>query len=376
MRALEPSEAVRWTRIGVLAAFALVLGYLETFIPIPVPGVKLGLANIAILLCFMRLDAGAALFVTLLKVLAQGLLFGSPLTFAYSLAGSALAYLVMAFAMRLPGMHSAMVSVLGAVAHTAGQMAVATVLLGTRFVWLAAPVLLVAAIATGILCGVLAVRLDRVLDEREDGDGAPAGDMPAIEIHELPEVSDQPVGAMLAALAVFTVLAIVFDDILALALIFGVADIACILAHVSPASLARGFRAFLVLLIVSSVAHLIAYPLEEAIAAIVRMGLRLGSIMGASLALMSSLDRDDLLAFTVRTARRLERHGISVQGPLLALNVCLQTVPVLAAGAQPEGKRLSLRMAVDAIADVYAQADGIAAAICSEMGEGDGDALA
>lgn len=376
MQGLSLENAAKWTRIGVLAAFALVLGYLETFIPIPIPGVKLGLANIAILLCFMRVDAAAALFVTLLKVLAQGLLFGSPLTFAYSLVGSLAAFAVMALTSRIPDMPMVMVSIGGALAHIAGQMLVAAALLGSRFVWLAAPALMVAALVTGCLCGVLAQRLDRVLDEREDGDGAPAGDVTAIEIHELPEVSDQPVGAMLAALAVFTVLAIVFNDILALALIFGVADIACILAHVSPASLARGFRAFLVLLIVSSVAHLIAYPLEEAIAAIVRMGLRLGSIMGASLALMASLNRDDLLAFTVRTARRLERHGISVQGPLLALNVCLQTVPVLAAGAQPEGKRLSLRTAVDAIADVYAQADGIAAAICSEMGEGDGDALA
>ena len=369
MRALEPSEAVRWTRIGVLAAFALVLGYLETFIPIPVPGVKLGLANIAILLCFMRLDAGAALFVTLLKVLAQGLLFGSPLTFAYSLAGSALAYLVMAFAMRLPGMHPAMVSVLGAVAHTAGQMAVATVLLGTRFVWLAAPVLLVAAIATGVLCGVLAVRLDRALAERADGGIEPDADAPAIVIRELPEVSDRPVGVLLASFAVFTVLAIIFDDILVLALLLGIADIMCIAAHVRPASFVRGLRAFLVLLVVSAIAHLISYPREEAVAAIVRMGLRLGSIMGMSLAVMSFIGRDDLLAFTVRLARRLEGRGVSMQGPLLALNVALQTVPVLAAGTKREVGKVSLGALGDAIADVYARADGIAAAISAEMGE-------
>ena len=369
MEGMPQKDAARWVRIGVLAALSLALGYLETFVPIPIPGVKLGLANIAVLLCFMRLDAGAALFVTLLKVLAQGLLFGSPLTFAYSLAGSAAAFLVMALAVRIPGMHPVMVSVLGAVAHTAGQMAVAAVLLGTRFVWLAAPVLAVAAVATGILCGVLAQRLDRMLSERAESGRAPDASIPVIEIRELPEVSEHPVGALLAAFAVFTVLAIVFDDILVLALLFGIADIACILAHVEPAALMRGLRAFLVLLVVSAVAHLVAYPLDEALAAIARMGLRLASIMGMSLALMAFLGKDDLLAFTVRTARRLERRGVSVQGPLLALNVCLQTVPVLAAGAESGTKGFSVQALSNAIAEAYGRADALAASISREAGE-------
>ena len=376
MQGLSLESATRWTRVGVLAAFALVLGYLETFIPIPVPGVKLGLANIAILLCFMRLDAGAAFFVTLIKVLAQGLLFGSPLTFAYSLTGSIAAFAVMALTSRIPGMPPVMVSIGGALAHIAGQMVVAAVLLGTRFVWLAAPVLMVAALVTGSLCGVLAERLDRALDERAENDAEPEEGVPVIEIAELPEVSDRPVGAVLAGFAVFTVLVIIQNDLLLLSVLFGLAMLACVLTRVKLSVLLRGLRAFLVLFVVSAVAHLVTYSGGAAAGAIARMGLRLGAIMGMSLAVMSMFERDDLLAFTVRTAHRLARLGIDTQGPLLALNVCLQTVPVLASGMEPGSGRISLRGALDAIADVYARADGLAEAICSEMGEGDGDALA
>ena len=153
---LNPAEVQRWTRVGVLAAFAMLLGYLETFIPIPIPGVKLGLANIAVLIALAERDTAGAFAIALIKVLAAGLLFGSPVTMAYSLAGTMLAFAVMAPLSRLRTMHIVMVSIIGALAHEAGQLAVAMVLLGTPLVWYSAPLLALAGCLTGALCGIVA----------------------------------------------------------------------------------------------------------------------------------------------------------------------------------------------------------------------------
>ena len=366
MDALTHDEVLRWTRVGVLAACALVLGYLETFIPIPVPGVKLGLANIAILLTFMRLDAPSALFVTLVKVLAQGLLFGSPLTFAYSLTGSLAAFAVMALLVKLPSMHPVMASVCGAVAHTSGQMLVASALLGTAFVWLAAPVLLIAAVVTGAVCGVLAMRVDRMLSERE---GA-AGDGQTVSLESLPSGEGRSVGPILAGFALFAVVALATDELLPLAVIFARAVLACIMAKASLSALWRGLRAFLVLFLVSAVATFLSYGRDAALPMITAMGLRLGAVMMMSVAVMELIGTDDLIAFTVRTAQRLEARGVVTQGPLLAFNVCLQTLPVLATGLEVRDARLFGQTLSKTIADAYARADLLAAELAGGTGEG------
>lgn len=155
-RTLSREEARRWARIGVLAALALLLGYIETFIPLPVPmpGVKLGLGNIAVLVALALLDERAAMVVALLKVLAAGFLFGNPLMMAYSLAGTALAFLVMAALMRIRGVSIVLVAMFGAVFHNVGQLFVAQVVLGTSLVWASAPVLVLAACITGALTGI------------------------------------------------------------------------------------------------------------------------------------------------------------------------------------------------------------------------------
>ena len=138
-RTLAPEDATSWARAGMLAALAIVLGYLETFIPIPIPGVKLGLANIAILIALAQGDQRGAVAVGTIKVLASGLLFGNPLTMAYSAAGTALSLLVMLPLSHLETLHLAMLSVAGAVAHETGQLLVAQLVLGTPLVWYSAP---------------------------------------------------------------------------------------------------------------------------------------------------------------------------------------------------------------------------------------------
>lgn len=151
-------EARLWARVGVLAALALVLSYVETFIPLPVPfpGIKLGLANIVVLVALVVLDTKSAALVALVKVLAAGFLFGSPLMVAYSGGGTLLAFASMALLVRVPGLHVVPVAVAGALFHNMGQLLVAMLILGTPAVWATAPVLVVAACATGSLSGAAA----------------------------------------------------------------------------------------------------------------------------------------------------------------------------------------------------------------------------
>ena len=155
---MSVDEARTWARIGVLAAFALVLSYIETFIPlpVPVPGVKLGLANIVVLVALETLDVKSAALIALIKVLAAGFLFGNPVMMLYSLGGTLLAFVSMAALSRIHGLSVALVSIVGAVLHNVGQLGVASVILGTPAVWASLPLLVIAAGITGALSGAAA----------------------------------------------------------------------------------------------------------------------------------------------------------------------------------------------------------------------------
>ena len=157
-RSLSRDEARRWARVGVLASLALVLGYIETFIPlpVPVPGIKLGLANIAVLAAIELVDLKGAAAVATVKVLAAGFLFGNPLMMLYSAGGTLLAFAGMATLSRIRGLSIVLVAIAGAVLHNVGQIAVASVILGTPLIWWSAPILVVAAFATGAITGAAA----------------------------------------------------------------------------------------------------------------------------------------------------------------------------------------------------------------------------
>ena len=145
----------RWAHVGVLAALALVLSYIETFIPlpVPVPGIKLGLANIAVLVALKVLDVKSAAAVAAVKVLASGFLFGNPVMMLYSAGGTVLAFVAMAALTRIEGLSIVLVAMVGAILHNVGQLAVASLILGTPLVWVTAPVLVIAACITGALSG-------------------------------------------------------------------------------------------------------------------------------------------------------------------------------------------------------------------------------
>lgn len=158
---LTIDEARSWATVGVFSALALALCYVETFIPIPVPipGVKPGLANAVVLTSLVVLDCRSACCVAAIKVLAIGFLFGSPIMIAYSAVGTLFATLAMSVLVKIPHLHMVPVAVVGAMLHNVGQLMVANVMLQTTLVWMSAPIMLVAACATGAITGLLAQHL-------------------------------------------------------------------------------------------------------------------------------------------------------------------------------------------------------------------------
>ena len=152
-----------YAAMGLLVALAMVLSWVEQLVPlsVQVPGVKLGLANLAVLFALYRLGVRAAWTVSLLRVALVSLTFGNAYSLWYSLAGAVLSLLVMGL-LRKTGKFSLLgVSVAGAVSHNLGQIAVAAAVLGAASMAYYLPVLLVSGTAAGVCVGAVAAILVR-----------------------------------------------------------------------------------------------------------------------------------------------------------------------------------------------------------------------
>ena len=146
-------SAGKIARYGLLTGVMLVLGYVESLLPVVgIPGIKLGLSNTVLLYALCLMDAKSAVLLAVLKVLLSGFLFGSPATMLYSAAGAALS---------LGG-----VSVAGAAFHNIGQCAVAALFVQARAVLAYLPILLVSAVVTGFVTGVAAKYLLRYIKKK------------------------------------------------------------------------------------------------------------------------------------------------------------------------------------------------------------------
>lgn len=154
----KASDFSRVSFSGLLLAFALILSYIETLIPLQtgIPGIKLGLANLAVLLCLYLFDWKEALLISTLKALLSGLLFGNLFMIIYSLAGAWLSCIVMIIMKKSKWFHLPVVSALGGVMHNAGQLVVAAFVVKTYGVFYYAPVLIIAGLIVGMIIGVAA----------------------------------------------------------------------------------------------------------------------------------------------------------------------------------------------------------------------------
>lgn len=150
---------------AALCGTALILSYVESLIPLPfpVPGIKIGLPNLVIVFALYRFGAGNAARISLVRVAVAALLFGNVYSLAYSLAGAVFSLLLMALFRKLPGLHTAGVSVAGAVMHNLAQIGVAMIILGTDKIIYYLPALLASGTAGGVVIGLLAaVMLRRI----------------------------------------------------------------------------------------------------------------------------------------------------------------------------------------------------------------------
>ena len=360
---LTPTETLRWTRIGMLAALAMLLGYLETFVPIPIPGVKLGLANIAILIALAQGDVGGAFGIAMIKVLATGLLFGSPVTMAYSAAGTLLAFLLMAPISRIPGMHVVAVSVVGAVAHEIGQLVVAMLLLGTPLVWYSAPMLLVAGCATGALCGLVAAStvalLLRSVGETERSTLPNARDDRARMGPSVLSTGNALLDGRIALVGfvAYCVIALRADTAAVLAGCLAVALVGCVAGGVRPREAVRTLRPMTLIVVVTLVAQVAstqhgtviatlgpAHLTREALDATLTLMARLLSITLASLAVMRLASLEGLVDAIAWLLRPLGRLGLRVEGFILALQSALRFLPVLAATMEDNAELLRAKL--------------------------------
>ena len=143
---------------GLLTALAFIFSYIESVImvPVPVPGIKLGLANLAVLLVLYRYGWKEALALNLARVFLSGFLFGNLFMVIYSLAGAAGSFLVMCFLKKTRGFSIMGVSMAGGVCHNIGQVLVAYFVTKTAGIVFYLPVLLAAGLLTGLLIGLLA----------------------------------------------------------------------------------------------------------------------------------------------------------------------------------------------------------------------------
>ena len=148
----------RGAYFGVLTALALIFSYIETLIPIQfgVPGIKLGLANLIIVIVLYKTDWREALLLSVVRIIIAGFIFGNLFSIVYSLAGGFLSLTVMVLLKRTDRFSVAGISMAGGVCHNIGQLVVAMIAVETYQVGYYLPVLLVAGLITGAVIGAAA----------------------------------------------------------------------------------------------------------------------------------------------------------------------------------------------------------------------------
>lgn len=148
-------SALEVATYGLLAAVALIFGYVEALfpLPLPVPGIKLGLGNIVVLFTLAGFGWRAGLAIALVKVVVSALLFGNPMVLMYSAGGAALSFVAMWVVLHWSRLSIVGVSMVGGVFHMVGQLAVVAFTFSPYVALVYLPVLMISGLVTGLLTG-------------------------------------------------------------------------------------------------------------------------------------------------------------------------------------------------------------------------------
>lgn len=148
-------------RCGMMTALAMIFGYVEALIPfdLGIPGVKLGLPNIIIVLALYTLPASWALVIQVMRIVLVSFLFGNLSMMLYSLAGGLLSLLVMVLLKKTGWFSITGVSIAGGVSHNVGQLAAAVLVVQNLKIAFYLPALLTAGLVTGGLIGMLVYKI-------------------------------------------------------------------------------------------------------------------------------------------------------------------------------------------------------------------------
>ena len=164
---MKRSKVEQMTLCAILISMALVLSYMERFIPlqmiVPLPGVKLGLANVVTLMALFFLGTGSAFTILILRCILGAVFGGGISGLAFSVTGGLFAMTVMCIFKHCKKISVYGVSILGAALHNVGQILAAMVLMNSVYVIGYLPYLLVVSVFTGLATGTICARVFRIL---------------------------------------------------------------------------------------------------------------------------------------------------------------------------------------------------------------------
>lgn len=149
--------------LGLFAALAIIFGYVETLIPVfaGIPGIKPGLANLSVLFILNRYSCKEAAFVSVVRIIVIGFLFGNMFSIVYSLAGASLSLTVMTLLKKKTEFSLFGISVAGGISHNMGQLVIAMLIVENTTLLYYAPALLISGIVTGLLIGWLTIEVNK-----------------------------------------------------------------------------------------------------------------------------------------------------------------------------------------------------------------------
>ena len=160
------NKTLRLTALALTISFAMILSYIESRIPafVTIPGIKVGLANIAVIFTLYKFGVKEAVTVSVIRVALVSSLFGTPVSFIYSVSGAILSLASMILLKKLTPLTEVTISVTGGVMHNVGQIAAACFMFSTNVVTYYLPFLIasgtIAGIVVGIASGLLVKRIN------------------------------------------------------------------------------------------------------------------------------------------------------------------------------------------------------------------------